>query len=72
MSNYEIKIVPLSADQGGGYAALVPKLPGCMSDGDTEMEALNNALAAIDDWLAEAKRLGRPIPDPEFASAAFG
>jgi predicted RNase H-like HicB family nuclease len=59
---YSILIEPLSDEDGGGYLATVPDLPGCMSDGATPDEALKNALAAIDEWLEEAERLGRSIP----------
>ena len=30
---YPIVIQPLPSDEGGGFLALVPDLPGCMSDG---------------------------------------
>lgn len=74
MSNYEIKIVPLSASNGGGYVAIVPTLSGCMSDGETVEEALANALIAISDWIEEAQRLNRPVPEPDIPlqEYAFG
>ena len=31
---YAIIVEPLSAEDGGGFVATVPDLPGCMSDGD--------------------------------------
>jgi len=31
----------------GGYVAIVPQLPGCISDGDTKEEALENIKDAI-------------------------
>jgi len=31
----------------GGYVAVVPQLPGCISDGDTKEEALKNIKDAI-------------------------
>jgi len=33
--NYKIKIIKLTEEDGGGYLAYVPELPGCMSDGET-------------------------------------
>ena len=36
---YPVVIEPLSKDDGGGFAAIVPDLPGCMSDGETPEEA---------------------------------
>lgn len=35
----------------GGYTAYVPALPGCISEGDTEEEALHNIEEAIDLYL---------------------
>ncbi len=62
--DYRIHIEPLSEEDGGGYVAFVPDLPGCMSDGETEQEALSNVLEAISDWLDCAKSMKRPIPEP--------
>ncbi|PIT84725.1 hypothetical protein COU37_02150 [Candidatus Micrarchaeota archaeon CG10_big_fil_rev_8_21_14_0_10_45_29] len=33
--------------EDGGYVAIVPELPGCISDGDTKEEALKNIRDAI-------------------------
>jgi antitoxin HicB len=61
---FPVIIEPLSEEDGGGYAALVPDLPGCMSDGETPEEAITNVRDAIAAWISEAKRLGRAIPTP--------
>ena len=61
---YPVVIEPLSAEEGGGFLATVPDLPGCMSDGETREEAAHNIADAIDVWIGEAKRLSRPIPAP--------
>jgi predicted RNase H-like HicB family nuclease len=45
--NYKIKIIKLTEEEGGGYLAYVPELPGCMSDGETLEEALKNVQDAI-------------------------
>ncbi|MGH1356548.1 MAG: type II toxin-antitoxin system HicB family antitoxin [Thalassovita sp.] len=34
-TDYPIVLVPLCEEDGGGFAAYVPDLPGCMSDGET-------------------------------------
>lgn len=60
--NYEVRIRPLSEEQGGGFFAEVPELPGCMSDGETPQEALENAYDAITCWIEAAKKMGRQIP----------
>jgi antitoxin HicB len=63
-SNYHIQVDPLPPDEGGGFVAWVPDLPGCMSDGATPAEAIANATKAIDEWIEEAVRLRRAIPAP--------
>jgi len=61
---YAIVIEPLSESDGGGYLATVPDLPGCVSDGATDTEALENAHDAIVAWIEQATAMGRPIPAP--------
>jgi antitoxin HicB len=54
-----------SAEDGGGWLATVPDLPGLYRpDRDTREEALSNARAAIGDWNDAAEELGRPVPTP--------
>ncbi|MDE3019511.1 MAG: type II toxin-antitoxin system HicB family antitoxin [Nitrospirota bacterium] len=45
-------------DETGYYAAEVPALPGCLSQGKTRDEALVNIKEAIEGWLEvmEAKK----------------
>ena len=45
------------------FLATVPGLPGCMSDGETEFEAIQNAQDAIQCWLDVAQETNRPIPE---------
>ena len=63
-SDYAVIIEMLSDEDGGGFVATVPDLPGCMSDGATREEAAHNIADAIAAWIEEAKRLERPIPAP--------
>jgi predicted RNase H-like HicB family nuclease len=37
---YPVIVEPLPEADGGGFVALVPDLPGCMSDDETAEEAL--------------------------------
>ena len=57
-------VEPLAAEDGGGFAALVPDLPGCMSDGESPEEAISNVRDAIRTWLDTARETGRTIPAP--------
>jgi antitoxin HicB len=68
-ASYHIQIDPIPAEDGGGFIGWVPDLPGCISDGRTPAEALANANLAIDEWINEAMRLGRPIPAPSRRTA---
>lgn len=67
--NYAIVIEPLSAEDGGGFFATVPDLPGCISDGETREEAARNFEDAIECWLEAARELGREIPAPTLKTA---
>lgn len=63
---YPIVVRALSEDDGGGYLALAPDLKGCMGDGATQEEAIADVRLAINEWCAEAVRLQRRIPEPDF------
>lgn len=43
----------------------VPELPGCMADGETYQEAVQNIEIIIQEWIETAKELNRPIPEPK-------
>jgi antitoxin HicB len=68
-SDYKVVIEPLSKEEGSGYLATVPELPGCMSDGATRAEALTNVEDAIATWIFCARKMGTPIPEPKRAAA---
>ena len=68
-SDYTVVIQPNPVVDGGGFVALVPDLPGCMSDGETREEAARNAADAISEWIDEAKRLGQEVPMPKLRVA---
>jgi predicted RNase H-like HicB family nuclease len=63
MSKYEV-IIYWSADDKA-FIAEVPELPGCAADGATKQAALKNVDVVIKEWIAMAKELGRPIPEPK-------
>ncbi len=69
---YPIVLEPLSDEDGGGFAAFAPDLPGCMSDGETPEEALANVRDAIAVWIEAAQDLGRKVPDPSRHLARVG
>jgi predicted RNase H-like HicB family nuclease len=62
MTRYEVIIYWSDEDQS--FLAEVPELPGCMSDGQTYQEAVQNVEVIISEWIETARELGRPIPEP--------
>jgi predicted RNase H-like HicB family nuclease len=62
MSKYEIIIYWSESDNA--YIAEVPELPGCMADGQTYTEVVQNVEQVIAEWIETARSLGRPIPQP--------
>jgi antitoxin HicB len=62
--DYPVFVEPLPQQDGGGFVAVVPDLPGCISDGETPEVALANACDAIAAWIDEARALNRMIPAP--------
>jgi predicted RNase H-like HicB family nuclease len=60
---YEIIIYWSEADKA--FVAEVPELPRCAADGETYVEALENAQVIMQEWIETAEELGRPIPQPK-------
>ena len=62
MSKYELIVYWSETDNA--YIVEVPELAGCMADGRTYAEAVQNAEVIIAEWLETARSLGRTIPAP--------
>lgn len=56
----------LPDDEGGGFLITFPDLPGCMSDGETEAEAVCNGRDAFESWVSARIDAGKAIPQPEY------
>jgi predicted RNase H-like HicB family nuclease len=54
--------VVLEREDDGRYVASVPALPGCVSQGDTRSEALNNIREAIELYVEDCRDAGDPVP----------
>ena len=63
MNKYERIVFWSEEDQK--WLVEVPELSGCMADGQTPVQALENAETVIEEWLETAKALGRDIPVPK-------
>ncbi len=55
--------VILRPGEDGYIVAECPSLPGCISQGKTQEEALLNIKEAIELWIEDALAHGEPIPD---------
>ena len=63
MTKYEV-IIYWSRDNEA-FIAEVPELRSCAADGTSKQAALENVDTVIKEWIATAKELGRPIPEPK-------
>ena len=61
MYKYQLLIYWSEADQA--YLVEVPELAGCMADGKTYQDAVNNAEKIIQEWVETAIGLGREVPE---------
>jgi len=52
----------LEQEEDGGFVAAVPALPGCVSQGDTREEAIENVREAIAVYLEDCRDSGEPVP----------
>ncbi|MFN6249658.1 type II toxin-antitoxin system HicB family antitoxin [Microcystis sp.] len=60
---YELIIYWSEEDQA--FIVEVPELAGCMADGETYQEAVQNAELVIQESIETAKQLERIIPEPK-------
>lgn len=57
---YTVLLIPA---EEGGYTVRVPALPGCITEGDTLLEALDMSRDAIECYLGSLAQHGEPIPE---------
>lgn len=62
--DYPVVVLRLSEEDGGGYLAYAPDLPGCMSDADTPEGALVSLKGAVSEWISEQSERGEAVPEP--------
>lgn len=62
MSEYLIIIEP--AEDGTGFGAFVPDLPGCVATGRTPEEAKERIAFSIPLHIASLRAHGEPVPPP--------
>ena len=52
----------IEQDEDNMFVAEVPSLPGCVSQGKTRAEAIDNAKDAIQVYIESLKKHNEPIP----------
>ncbi len=58
MARFHVYLQPA---EEGGYIAIVPALPGCVTQGETKEEALAMAKDAIKGYLISLQKHGEPL-----------
>lgn len=61
MKRYTVLLIPDPRE--GGFTVQVPALPGCITEGDTMDDALENAKDAIRLYLEDMAATGEPAPE---------
>lgn len=61
MKRYTVVLIP--DPEEGGYTVTVPSLPGCITEGDSLEEALDNAKDAIRLYLEDMEASGEKAPE---------
>ncbi len=59
---FKYEIIIYWSKEDDRFIAEVPELSGCMCDGKTYSEALQNAEVIIAEWIETARLLNRSIP----------
>lgn len=62
---HKYAIIIYWSDEDKVFIAEVLELPGCITHGDTQAAALDNANEAIQLWIDTAKEFGDPVPEPK-------
>lgn len=63
--------VLIEQDEDGVYVAEVPSLPGCISQGQTREQALENIKEAIAVYLESLEAHNESVPHAQTASSVF-
>ncbi len=56
--------IVIEEDEDGFFVVSCPSLPGCISQGKTREEAVQNITDAIEGYLISLKKHNDPIPPP--------
>ena len=63
VSRMKFRVI-IEPDEDGVFVAECPSLPGCVSQGSTRAEAVDNIRDAISGYLASLTKHNEPVPLP--------
>ena len=58
---YKYEVILYWSNEDNSYIAEVPELAGCMADGETMAEALENIHTVMEEWIETAQIMGITI-----------
>ncbi len=61
---YRYERIVYWSNEDNAFLVEVPELPGCMADGKTVAEAIENCEVIIQEWIETAEERGQEIPEP--------
>ena len=59
------EIILYWSNDDNAFIAEVPELPGCLADGKSYNEAVDNVQVIMKEWIETAQAIGRLIPEPK-------
>jgi len=65
INNQKYEIIIYWSKEDDCYIAEVPELPGCMADGKTLKEVIENTEVIMKEWIESAIEDGDEIPEPK-------
>lgn len=65
MGNLKYEVIVYWSNEDKFFISEMPELPGCMSDGKTYEEAIENIKQVAKMWIDVAIEEGRDIPEPK-------
>lgn len=62
---YKYERIIYWSDDDNSFIVEVPELPGCMADGASVEEAIQNSELIIKEWIEVALERGHKVPEPK-------
>jgi len=63
---YRWELIPWTEPPNVGWSASIVEFPGCLAEGATASEAIDNLRKAAEDWLWCVLNAGQSVPEPSW------